>query len=164
MAIQKISPCLWFDRQAEEAAKFYISLFPNSKITSVLMTDAAASEPSGMPVGSVLFVEFELDGEKFAALNGGPIFKFNESVSFMIECETQKEIDHYWYGLTANGGEESQCGWLKDKYGLSWQVLPKQLMEMQRDEDAAKAGRVMRAMLEMRKLDLAKLEAAYRGE
>ena len=162
--MQKISPCLWFDNQAEEAANFYVGLFKNSKITGILLTDAAASEPSGMLVGSVLFVEFELDGERFSALNGGPIFKFNQSVSLMIECSTQEEIDHYWYGLIADGGEESECGWLKDKFGLSWQVTPKQLMEMQRDKDSAKASRVMQAMLTMRKLDLKALEDAYNGK
>src|SRR5690242_15685599 len=148
MTIQKITPCLWFNTQAEEAANFYASLFPNSKITSVLRYDAA-SEASGQPEGSVLFVEFELDGERFAALNGGPAFQFNESVSLIIECSTQEEIDHYWYGLTSNGGQESQCGWLKDKFGLSWQVTPKQLLEMHHDKDSAKAGRAMKAMLGM---------------
>ena len=161
MAIQKITPCLWFDTQAEEAVNFYIGLFKNSKITSVLLTDAAASQASGQPEGSVLFVEFELDGERFSALNGGPVFKFNQSVSLMIECSTQEEIDHYWYGLIADGGEESQCGWLKDKFGLSWQVTPKHLMEMQRDKDPAKAGRVMKAMLGMHKLDIKTLEDAF---
>lgn len=161
MTMQKIIPCLWFDTQAEEAANFYVSLFKNSKVTSILLTDAAAAEASGQPEGSVLFVEFELDGERFSALNGGPIFKFNESVSLMIECDTQEEIDHFWYGLIADGGQESQCGWLKDKFGLSWQVTPKNLLEMQRDPDSAKAGRVMKAMLGMRKLDIAALETAF---
>ena len=164
MAMQKIVPCLWFDNQAEEAANFYVSLFKNSKVTSVLLTDAAAAQASGQPEGSVLFVELELDGERFSALNGGPIFKFNQSVSLMIECDTQEEIDHYWYGLIAGGGQESECGWLKDKFGLSWQVTPKHLLEMQRDPDSAKAGRVMKSMLGMKKLDIAALEAAYRGE
>ena len=161
MAMQKITPCLWFDTQAEEAANLYVSLFPNSKITSVLLTDAAAAQASGQKEGSVLFIEFELDGERFSALNGGPMFKFNESVSLMIEYSTQEEIDHYWYGLTANGGGESQCGWLKDRFGLSWQVTPKQLLKMQSDEDSAKAGRVMKAMLGMKKLDLKSLENAF---
>jgi predicted 3-demethylubiquinone-9 3-methyltransferase (glyoxalase superfamily) len=159
--MQKITPCLWFDTQAEEAVNFYIGLFKNSKITSLLLTDAAASEASGMPEGSVLFIEFELDGERFSALNGGPVFKFNESVSLMIECSTQEEIDHYWYGLIADGGQESQCGWLKDRFGLSWQVTPKQLLEMQRDKDSAKAGRVMTAMLGMKKLDIKALQDAF---
>jgi predicted 3-demethylubiquinone-9 3-methyltransferase (glyoxalase superfamily) len=161
MTMQKITPCLWFNNQAEEAVNFYIGLFMNSKITSVLLTDAAAAQASGQPEGSVLFIEFELDGERFSALNGGPAFKFNESVSLMIECSTQEEIDHYWYGLIANGGEESQCGWLKDRFGLSWQVTPKHLLEMQRDKDSAKAGRVMTAMLGMRKLDIKALEDAF---
>jgi predicted 3-demethylubiquinone-9 3-methyltransferase (glyoxalase superfamily) len=163
MAMQKITPCLWFATQAEEAANFYVSLFKNSKITNVLLTDAAAAQASGQPERSVLFVEFELDGERLSALNGGLIFKFNESVSLMIECSTQEEIDHYWYGLIANGGEESQCGWLKDKFGLSWQVTPKQLLEMQRDKDPAKAGRVMQAMLGMRKLNIKALEDAFKN-
>jgi predicted 3-demethylubiquinone-9 3-methyltransferase (glyoxalase superfamily) len=163
MTMQKITPCLWFNNQAEEAVNFYISLFKNSKITSVLLTDAAAAHASGQKEGSVLFIEFELDGERFSALNGGPMFKFNESVSLMIECSTQEEIDHYWYGLIANGGEESQCGWLKDRFGLSWQVTPKQLLEMQRDKDSAKAGRVMTAVLGMRKLDIKALEDAFNG-
>jgi predicted 3-demethylubiquinone-9 3-methyltransferase (glyoxalase superfamily) len=163
MAMQKITPCLWFATQAEEAANFYVSLFKNSKITNVLLTDAAAAQTSGQPERSVLFVEFELDGERLSALNGGLIFKFNESVSLMIECSTQEEIDHYWYGLIANGGEESQCGWLKDKFGLSWQVTPKQLLEMQRDKDPAKAGRIMQAMLGMRKLNIKALEDAFKN-
>ena len=159
--MQKIIPCLWFNTQAEEAANFYVGLFKNSKITSVLQTSAEAAQASGQPEGSVLFVEFELDGERFSALNGGPAFTFNESVSLMIECETQEEIDHYWFGLIANGGKESQCGWLKDKFGVSWQVTPKHLLEMQRDRDPAKAGRVMKAMLGMRKLDIKALDDAF---
>ena len=159
--MQKILPFFWYDTQAEEAVNLYISLFPNSRILNVLRYDKASSEAAGMPEGSILTIDFELDGQLFSALNGGPAFKFNESVSFMIECSTQEEIDHYWYGLIANGGQESACGWLKDKFGLSWQVTPRQQNEMIHDKDFAKAGRAMRAMLGMKKLDIKVLEDAF---
>ena len=161
--IQKITPCLWFDNQAEEAAKFYASIFKNSKIGAISHYDEASSNVSGMPAGSVLTVEFELEGQKFVALNGGPAFKFSEAISFMVNCETQEEIDHYWNALSAVPDSE-QCGWLKDKYGVSWQITPTRLDEMIRDKDSAKAQRVMKAMLEMKKLDIAELERAYNGK
>ena len=148
----KITPFLWFDDQAEEAVKFYASIFKNSKI---------ASE---RPVGSVLTIEFEVEGQKFTALNGGPQFKFNESVSFVVYCETQDEVDYFWQKLTAEGGEESACGWLKDKFGLSWQVTPTVLIEMLHDKDPKKSERVMNAMMQMQKIDISKLKAAYAEE
>jgi predicted 3-demethylubiquinone-9 3-methyltransferase (glyoxalase superfamily) len=162
--MQKITPFLWFDHQAEEAAKFYASIFKNSKIARVLRYDEEAAKASGQPVGSVLTIEFEIEGQKFVALNGGPQFKFNESVSFVVNCETQKEVDYFWEELTADGGEESQCGWLKDKFGLSWQVTPTVLIDMLHDKDSERAERVMKAMLQMQKIDIGKLKAAYRGK
>jgi predicted 3-demethylubiquinone-9 3-methyltransferase (glyoxalase superfamily) len=159
--MQKISPCLWFDDQAEQAVNFYCGIFKNSKILEILHYDKASAQASGQSEGSVLTVTFELDGQKFMALNGGPIFKFTEAVSFMIPCDTQEEIDYYWEKLTADGGEESQCGWLKDKYGMSWQVYPAIIDKMLMDKDRAKAGRAMQAMLTMRKFDIAALESAF---
>jgi predicted 3-demethylubiquinone-9 3-methyltransferase (glyoxalase superfamily) len=157
----KITPFLWFDDQAEEAVKFYTSIFKNSKTGRILRYDEEAAKASGRPAGSVLTVEFELDGQKFVALNGGPQFKFNESISFVVNCETQEEVDYYWQKLTADGGQESQCGWLKDKFGVSWQITPSVLIDMLHDKDPEKAGRVMKAMLQMQKIDIAKLKAAY---
>lgn len=139
---------MWFDNQAKEAAEFYCSLFNNSKVLSV----------------SSMIVEFQLEGLKYIALNGGPQFKFNESVSLFVDCEDQEDVDRLWNALTANGGEESMCGWLKDKYGLFWQIIPRQLMTLMSDKDRAKADRVMQAMLKMRKIDVAKLEAAAVGK
>jgi predicted 3-demethylubiquinone-9 3-methyltransferase (glyoxalase superfamily) len=164
--MQKITPFLWFDDQAEEAAKFYTSIFKNSKIGRILRygEEAAKVSNSGRPVGSVLTIEFEIEGQKFVALNGGPDFKFNESVSFVVNCETQKEVDYFWEKLTADGGEESQCGWLKDKFAVSWQVTPTVLIDMLHDKDFAKAERVMKAMLQMQKIDIEKLKTAYRGK
>jgi predicted 3-demethylubiquinone-9 3-methyltransferase (glyoxalase superfamily) len=162
--MQKITPFLWFDDQAEEAAKFYTSIFKNSRIGRILRYDEEAASKSGRPAGSVLTVEFEIEGQKFVALNGGPQFKFNESVSFAVNCETQKEVDYFWEKLTGDGGEESQCGWLKDKFGLSWQVTPTVLIDMLHDKDSEKAERVMKAMLQMQKIDIEKLKAAYRGK
>jgi predicted 3-demethylubiquinone-9 3-methyltransferase (glyoxalase superfamily) len=162
--MQKITPFLWFDDQAEEAVKFYTSTFKNSKTGRVLCYGAEAAKASGRPAGSVLTIEFELEGREFVALNGGPDFKFNESVSFVINCETQKEVDYFWEKLTADGGEESACGWLKDKFGLSWQVTPTVLIEMLHDKDPKKAERVMHAMLQMKKIDINKLKAAYGGK
>jgi len=162
--MQKITPFLWFDHQAEEAAKFYTSVFKNSKIGRILRYDEASAKAAGRPAGSVLTVEFEIEGQKFTALNGGPAFKFNESISFVLNCETQKEIDYFWEKLTADGGEESQCGWLKDKFGLSWQITPTVLIDMLHDKDPEKAERVMKAMLQMQKIDINKLKAAYAGK
>ena len=164
--MQKITPFLWFDDQAEEAAKFYTSTFKNSKVGKILRygEEAARVSESGRPVGSVLTIEFEIAGQKFVALNGGPQFKFNESVSFVVNCETQDEVDYFWAKLTSHGGEESACGWLKDKYGLSWQITPTVLIDMLHDKDPPKAERVMKAMLEMKKIDIEKLKAAYAGK
>ncbi len=162
--MQKITPFLWFDRQAEEAAKFYTSVFKNSKVGKILRYDEASAKAAGGPVGSVLTIEFEIEGQKFTALNGGPDFKFNESISFVVNCDTQKEVDYFWEKLTADGGQESQCGWLKDKFGLSWQVTPTVLIEMLHDKDAKKSERVMNAMMQMQKIDIEKLQAAYAGK
>ena len=164
--MQKISPFLWFDHEAEEAAKFYTSIFKNSKIGRILRygEEAAKISSTGQPAGSVLTVEFEIEGQKFVALNGGPRFKFNESISFAMNCETQEEVDYFWEKLTADGGEESQCGWLKDKFGLSWQVVPTVLIDMLQDKDSEKAERVMKVMLQMQKIDIKKLKAAHRGK
>ena len=152
---------MWFDDQAEEAVKFYTALFKNSKMGRILRYNEEAAEKTGRPVGSVLTIEFEIEGQKFVALNGGPLFKFNESVSFVINCETQEEVDYFWGKLTADGGEESACGWLKDKFGLSWQVTPTVLIDMLHDKDPEKAERVMKAMLQMQKIEIPKLKAAY---
>jgi len=157
--MQKISPFLWFDHQAEEAANFYVSLFPGSKVVRV----TRASDAAPGPTGSVLLVEFELFGQAFKALNGGPTFHFTEAVSFMVDCEDQAEVDHYWDALIADGGAPSACGWLKDKYGLSWQIVPKRLVALLSDPDKAKASRVMAAMMQMGKIDVAKIEAAAAG-
>jgi len=154
----KISPFLWFDKEAEEAVDFYVSVFKNSKKGDV----SRYTEAGPGPAGSAMTISFELDGMKFTALNGGPVFKFNESVSFVVTCETQKEVDYYWEKLTA-GGKEVQCGWLKDKVGLSWQIVPAALMRLITDRDRAKAARVMQAMMKMVKFDIAKLEAAAKG-
>ncbi len=162
--MQKITPFLWFDDQAEDAVNFYTSLFKNSKIGRIFHYTEEAAEKSGRPVGSVLTIEFEIEGQKFVALNGGPLFKFNESVSFVINCETQEEVDYFWGKLTADGGEESACGWLKDKFGLSWQVTPTVLIDMLHDKDPEKAERVMKAMLQMQKIEIPKLKAAYGGK
>jgi len=162
--MQKITPFLWFDDQAEQAVKFYTSIFKDSKTGRILRYDDEAAKASGRPVGSVLTIEFELEGQKFVALNGGPEFKFNESVSFVVNCETQQEVDYYWQKLIADGGQESACGWLKDKFGLSWQVTPAVLIDMLHDKDSAKAERVMKAMLQMKKIDIDKLKAAYEGK
>lgn len=154
---QKITTFLWFDTQAEEAAKFYTTLFDDSRITEVTRYgEAGPGEP-----GTVLTVAFELAGQGYVALNGGPVFSFTEAVSLQVDCVSQEEVDHLWSRLTADGGEESQCGWLKDKYGLSWQIVPRRLMELLHDPDPAKAQAVTRAMLTMRKIDVPALEAAY---
>jgi predicted 3-demethylubiquinone-9 3-methyltransferase (glyoxalase superfamily) len=161
---QKISPCLWFDNQAEQAANFYISIFKNSKIIQISRYGEVGQEVHGRPPGSVMTVAFELDGQMFTGLNGGPIFKFNEAVSFQVYCDTQQEVDHYWDKLSAGGDEKAQqCGWLKDKYGLSWQVVPRVLIDMVTDSDAQKSQRVFGAMLQMKKIDIEKLKKAYAG-
>jgi predicted 3-demethylubiquinone-9 3-methyltransferase (glyoxalase superfamily) len=162
--MQKITPFLWFDHQAEEAAKFYTSVFKNSKLGKILRYDEASAKAAGGTVGSVLTIEFEIEGQKFTALNGGPQFKFNESVSFVVYCQTQNEVDYFWQKLTADGGQESECGWLRDKFGLSWQVTPTVLIEMLHDKDPNKSERVMNAMMQMQKIDISKLKAAYAGE
>jgi predicted 3-demethylubiquinone-9 3-methyltransferase (glyoxalase superfamily) len=162
---QAITPCLWFDTQAEEAVRFYTSIFKNSKIGTISRYTEAGREVHQRSPGSVMTVEFELNGQPFTALNGGPQFKFNESISFQIMCKTQEEVDHYWNKLGAGGDPRSQqCGWLKDKYGLSWQVIPKVLIEMMTDPDREKSNRAMEAMLKMKKLDIAELERAFEGE
>jgi predicted 3-demethylubiquinone-9 3-methyltransferase (glyoxalase superfamily) len=162
--MQKITPFLWFDGQAEEAVKFYASIFKNSKVGRTLRYDENAAKAADGPVGSVLTIEFEIEGQKFVALNGGPQFKFNESISFVVNCETQKEVDYFWEKLIADGGDESQCGWLEDKFGLSWQITPTVLIDMLHDKDSEKSERVMKAMLQMQKIDIAKLKAAYAGK
>ncbi len=155
-----ITPNLWFDTEAEDAAKFYTAIFPDSKILQTVLYPQSAEPVSGKPAGSVMTVEFEIDGQRFVAINGGPDFKFNESISFMIPCADQKEVDFYWSRLT-EGGEESMCGWLKDKFGLSWQVVPDRLTEMLEDDDQRKVEAVTASFLQMKKLDIATLEKAY---
>jgi len=163
-SIQKITPCLWFDNQAEEAAKFYVSLFPNSAVGAVTRYGKEGFEVHGRPEGSVMTVNFSLEGQEFTALNGGPHFKFSEAISFVVRCETQTEVDHYWDELGEGGDERArQCGWLKDKYGVSWQIVPAALFEMMAGTDRIKSERAMRAMLQMKKLDLAALRRAYEG-
>ncbi len=157
--MQKITPFLWFDDKAEEAVKFYTSIFENSKIGKIARYDEAGEKASGRPRGSVMTVEFQLEGQQFVALNGGPQFKFTEAISFVVNCETQEEVDYYWEKLSA-GGKEVQCGWLKDKYGLSWQIVPTVLGKLVSDKDAARSQRVMQAMLKMVKLDVKKLKQA----
>ncbi len=163
MTRQKITPCLWFDDQAEEAARFYTSIFPDSKIVAVTRYSEAGQEVHGKKPGSVLTVEFELSGQTFTALNGGPLFKFNEAISFQINCDTQAEIDRFWEKLSAGGDPKAQqCGWLKDRYGVSWQVVPSALPQLL--ADPAKAERVMGVLMEMTKLDIAALQAAADGK
>ena len=160
--MQKISLCLWFDSQGEEAARFYTSIFKNSRMGHVARYDEAAAKAAGRPQGSVMTVEFELDGQRFMALNGGPLFKFTEAMSLVVNCETQTEVDHFWEKLSA-GGQEVQCGWLKDRFGVSWQIVPTILPEMLQDKDPEKAKRVMTAMLKMKKIDIDALKQAYGG-
>jgi len=163
-ATQPIIPCLWFDTQAEEAARFYTGIFNNSRIGTITRYTEAGREVHGRPAGSVMTVEFEVNGQPFTALNGGPHFKFNEAISFQIMCGTQEEVDHYWNKLSQGGDPSAQqCGWLKDKYGLSWQIVPTVLVEMMSDPDKEKSGRAMEAMLQMKKLDIAALKRAYEG-
>ena len=160
----KISPCLWFDRNGEEAARFYIGIFPRSKIVEVSRYAEAGKEVHGSEPGSVLTVEFELDGQRFTALNGGPVFKFSEAISFQISCDSQDEVDHFWNRLSEGGPVEAQqCGWLKDRFGVSWQVVPSILPRLLMDPDRAKAERAFGAMMKMKKLDIAELKRAHAG-
>jgi len=156
--MSKIAPCLWFDGQAEDAAKFYTALIPNSRIDKLMR---APSDNPSTPEGAVLTVEFTLAGQQFIGLNGGPQFQFTEAVSFTINCEDQAEVDYYWDALMADGGVPSRCGWLKDKFGLSWQVVPKQLIQLIASSNRAAAGRAMQAMMKMTKIDVAELQHAY---
>jgi predicted 3-demethylubiquinone-9 3-methyltransferase (glyoxalase superfamily) len=158
-----ITPCLWFDKEAEEAATFYVSIFPDSKLGEIAYYGNEGNDIHGQKAGTVMTVDFELNGQKFLAMNAGPIFKFNEAVSLQVFCETQREIDHFWNRLT-EGGQEVQCGWLKDKFGLSWQIVPAALSKMMRDSDRRKSERVMKAFMQMKKYDIAALERAYAGE
>ncbi len=161
--MSKINPFLWYDTQAEEAAKLYTSLFPNSKITEIRYYDAESAKATGAKEGSAFTLSFELDGSKYGAMNAGPMFKFTEAISLAVSCKDQEEVDKYWNGLTADGGQESQCGWLKDKFGLSWQITPTRLFEL-----IAKGGdvtkRVLHAMYQMKKIDIQKLEDAAAGK
>lgn len=158
--MQKITPFLWFDSNAEEAVNLYTSIFKNSKIKSITRYGDEAAEAAGRPKGTVMTVSFQLEGQEFIALNGGPHFKFTEAISLLVNCETQEEVDGLWEKLS-DGGEKGQCGWLKDKFGLSWQIVPRILGEMLQDKDAEKSKRVMKAMLQMKKIDIAGLKRAY---
>jgi predicted 3-demethylubiquinone-9 3-methyltransferase (glyoxalase superfamily) len=161
-AMQKITPCLWFDSNAEEAVNFYISIFKNSKLGNIARYGEAGYEIHGKPAGSVLTVEFELNGQAFTALNGGPLFKFNEAISFQVSCESQEEVDYYWEKLSEGGDKKAQqCGWLKDKYGVSWQIVPTVLGKMLQDKDTKKSENVMKALLQMGKIDINRLNQAY---
>lgn len=169
--MQKIVPNLWFDSQAEEASNFYVSLFNNnpafkkeSKVGEISRYDEASAKVAQRPLGSVMVVEFQLEGQDFIAINGGPIFEFTEAVSFLVNCETQEEVDYFWEKLTSDGGQEGVCGWLKDKYGLSWQISPVILDKMLKDEDKEKARRVTEAMLKMKKIEIEGLKKAYNEE
>jgi predicted 3-demethylubiquinone-9 3-methyltransferase (glyoxalase superfamily) len=162
---QRITSNLWFDNQAEEAAKFYTSIFKNSSIGRISRYTEAGKDIHKMPIGSVMIIEFVLDGQTFTGLNGGPVFKFNESISFIVHCETEDEVDYYWEKLNIGGDPKAQqCGWLKDKFGISWQIVPTKFVDMLTDPDAEKASRVMNAMFPMKKLDLPALEKAYNGD
>ena len=158
----KITPFLWFDKEAEDAAKLYVSIFPNSKIHHVARYPSDG--PKGVETGRVMTVEFELDGQKVIAMNAGPVFKLDEAFSFSIDCDGQDEVDHYWNALTADGGQESQCGWLKDRFGLSWQVTPRQLIEATTSPDREAAGRAFQAMMGMKKIDIAAIQRAFEGK
>src|SRR5437773_7627607 len=158
--MEKITPCLWFDDQAEEAAKFYTSIFKNSNIGKIARYDKAGEKAAGRPAGWVMTIEFQLEGQEFVALNGGPHFKFTEAISFVVNCQTQEEIDYYWKKLS-EGGNEVQCGWLKDKFGLSWQIVPTEFFELISKGTQEQSDRVMAAMMKMVKMDLAKLKDAY---
>ena len=160
--IQKITPFMWFDDNAEEAARFYTSIFKKSKIIDVTHYGESGAEASGRPKGTVMTVTFELEGQRFMALNGGPIFKFSPAISFLVNCETQKEVDDLWEKLSEEG-EVEQCGWLKDKFGVSWQIVPSVLGEMMQDKDAEKSEKVMKALIQMKKIDILSLQKAYAG-
>jgi len=163
-SIQRITPCLWFDDQAEQAVEFYLSIFANSRIVSLSRYGEAGQEVHGRPPGSVMAVAFELDGQAFTALNGGPVFTFNEAISLQVNCQDQAQVNHYWDKLSAGGDPAAQqCGWLKDRYGLSWQIVPSVLAQLLGDPDAGKSQRVMTALLQMKKLDIAELQRAYAG-
>ena len=160
--IQKITPCLWFDDHAEEAVKTYTSIFKDSRMGRVTRYEEESAKVSGRPAGTVMTVEFQLEGQDFVALNGGPIFTFNEAISFQVSCKTQEEVDHYWDALSDGGDREAQqCGWLKDKYGVSWQIVPTALVEMLQDPNPGKRSRVMKAMLQMKKIDIQALKQAH---
>jgi predicted 3-demethylubiquinone-9 3-methyltransferase (glyoxalase superfamily) len=161
---QKITPCLWYDGNAKEAAEFYASVFKDSGIGKTANYDEESSKGSGQPEGSVLVVEFEIAGQKFVGLNGGPMFKFSEAISFMIDCKDQAEVDYFWSRLTADGGEESQCGWLKDKFGLSWQVVPSVMSSLVTGPDREGSKRAMAAMMKMKKIDIKTIQDAYDGK
>ena len=162
--MQKIMPCLWFDKEAEDAAKFYVSVFNDSKLGAITRYGTEGREIHGGAPGTVLTVQFEINGQEFVALNGGPVFKFNEAISFQVLCASQQEVDYYWAKLSEGGNEKAQqCGWLKDKFGVSWQVVPSMLSALLQDKDPAKSGRVMKALLQMKKLDIAELQRAYAG-
>jgi predicted 3-demethylubiquinone-9 3-methyltransferase (glyoxalase superfamily) len=158
--IQKITPFLWFDHQAEEAAEYYTSIFNGSSIDGI----ARYGDTGPGPKGSVMTVQFTIEGQQFVALNGGPQFKFTEAISFVVNCETQDELDNLWEKLLSGGGQESQCGWLKDKYGMSWQLVPASIEEMLQDKDPERSSRVMRAVMKMKKLDIAELQRAFKGD
>jgi predicted 3-demethylubiquinone-9 3-methyltransferase (glyoxalase superfamily) len=162
---QRITPCLWFEHQAEEAVQFYCAIFKNSRIGTISRYGKEGFEIHGRPEGSAMTVEFELDGQTFTALNGGPVFRFNEAISFQVSCETQEEADYYWEKLSAGGDPQAQqCGWLKDRYGVSWQVFPRAMMELVSDPASEKSQRATRAMLRMKKIDMAALRRAYDGD
>jgi predicted 3-demethylubiquinone-9 3-methyltransferase (glyoxalase superfamily) len=163
--MQKITPCFWFDDHAEEAVRFYTAIFKNAKIVSMTRYGEAGHAVHGRPAGTVMTVAFELEGQAFTALNGGPLFTFNEAISFQVRCETQEEVDYFWEKLSEGGDEQAQqCGWLKDQYGVSWQVVPTVLLELVNDSNAEKSQRVMKAMLQMKKIDIETLKRAYGGE
>ena len=162
--LEKITPCLWFDTQAEEAANFYVSVFKNSRIKSVSRYGNEGKDIHGKDAGTVMAVEFDLDGQPFVALNGGPHFKFDEAVSFQVPCEDQKDVDYFSEKLTSGGGQQGPCGWVKDKFGLSWQVVPKALIRMLSDADTTKSQRVTKAFLQMKKFDIAELERVHAGK
>ena len=163
--MQKITPCLWFDSNAEEAVNFYTAIFMNSKIGNITRYGEAGHEIHGKPAGTIMTLEFELNGQTYTALNGGPVFRFNEAISFQVSCGSQEEVDYYWRKLSEGGDKKSQqCGWLKDKYGISWQVVPTVLGEMLQDKDAKKSQRVMNALLQMTKIEIKGLKQAYEQE
>ena len=162
--MQKITPCLWFDDQAEQAVAFYSAIFKNSRIVNIARYGEAGHEVHGKAAGTVMAIAFELDGQAFSALNGGPVFKFNEAISLQVNCETQQEVDYYWEKLSEHGDEKAQqCGWLKDRYGVSWQIVPTALLDMLTDPDSEKSQRAMQAMLQMKKIEIDALKRAFAG-